>query len=106
MFIAKLILILAFLNAFTYILALYEGIPYVLIILFVLVIGYTYLMEKTVPGRHIYAVGGNVNAAHLSGVKTRKMKFMVFITMGVLSALDVMICAWRLCAETPHSSTV
>jgi len=106
MFIAKLILILAFLNAFTYILALYEGIPYVLIILFVLVIGYTYLMEKTVPGRHIYAVGGNVNAAHLSGVKTKKMKFMVFINMGVLSALAGLIFAGRLNAATPQAGTL
>src|SRR5690625_1938699 len=106
MFIAKLIFLLVFINAFMYILALYEGIPYVLIILFVLVIGYTFLMEKTVPGRHIYAVGGNTNAARLSGVKTKQMKFWVFINMGVLSALAGLIFAGRLNAATPQAGTL
>ncbi len=106
MFIAKLVIILILINAFMYILALYQGIPYVLIILFVLVIGYTFVMEKTIPGRHIYAVGGNQNAAHLSGVKTKKMKFWVFINMGVLSALAGLIFAGRLNAATPQAGNL
>ena len=106
MFIAKLVIILILINAFMYILALYQGIPYVLIILFVLVVGYTFVMEKTIPGRHIYAVGGNQNAAHLSGVKTKKMKFWVFINMGVLSALAGLIFAGRLNAATPQAGNL
>lgn len=106
MFIAKLVIILILINAFMYILALYQGIPYVLIILFVLVVGYTFVMEKTIPCRHIYAVGGNQNAAHLSGVKTKKMKFWVFINMGVLSALAGLIFAGRLNAATPQAGNL
>lgn len=106
LFIVKLILFTAVINVFTYVLAQYEGIPYVLIILLVLIIGYTFVMNKTVTGRHIYAVGGNVNAAQLSGVKTKKMKFWVFVNMGVLAALSGMIFAGRLNAATPQAGNL
>src|SRR5690625_1413764 len=92
-FIVKLILFTAIINVFTYVLSQYEGIPYVLIILLVLILGYTFVMNKTITGRHIYAVGGNTNAARLSGVKTAKMKIWVFVNMGVLSALAGLVFA-------------
>lgn len=106
MFIAKIALLVIIINSFTYVLALYAGIPYVLLILLFLVVGYTFLMNKTVTGRHIYAVGGNINAAHLSGVKTKKMKFMVFINMGILAALAGLIFAGRLNAATPQAGNL
>ncbi|MGY0691445.1 multiple monosaccharide ABC transporter permease [Virgibacillus sp. FSP13] len=106
LFIAKLIALVVVINVFTYVLALYEGIPYVLIILFVLIIGYTFLMNKTVVGRHIYAVGGNENAAQLSGVKTKKMKFWVFVNMGIMAALAGLIFAGRLNAATPQAGNL
>lgn len=105
-FIAKILVIVAVINVFTYVLAQYEGIPYVLIILFVLIIGYTFIMNKTITGRHIYAVGGNVNAARLSGVKTKKMKFLVFVNMGVLAALAGLVFAGRLNAATPQAGNL
>lgn len=104
--ILKLLTFIVVINLFTYVLALYEGIPYVLIILFLLIIGYTFLMNNTVHGRHIYAVGGNANAAQLSGVKTKKIKFMVFINMGVLAALSGLIFAGRLNAATPQAGNL
>lgn len=106
LFIIKLILFIALINVFTYVLASYEGIPYVLIVLAVLITGYTFVMNKTVIGRHIYAVGGNTNAAQLSGVKTKKMKFWVFVNMGVLSALCGIIFAGRLNAATPQAGNL
>ncbi|SEP82752.1 multiple monosaccharide ABC transporter membrane protein [Virgibacillus subterraneus] len=106
LFIIKLILFIALINVFTYVLASYEGIPYVLIVLAVLITGYTFVMNKTVIGRHIYAVGGNANAAQLSGVKTKKMKFWVFVNMGVLSALCGIIFAGRLNAATPQAGNL
>ncbi len=106
LFIFKVVIFIAIINLFTYMLARYEGIPYVLIILFMLVIGYTFLMNKTILGRHIYAVGGNVNAAQLSGVKTKKMKFLVFVNMGILAALSGLIFAGRLNAATPQAGTL
>lgn len=106
LFVAKLIVLTAIINAFTYTLSLYAGIPYVLIILIALILAYSFFMDKTVFGRHIYAVGGNVNAARLSGVKTQKMKFWVFVNMGALAALSGLIFAGRLNAATPQAGTL
>jgi len=106
LFILKLALITVCINLFTYMLAQYAGIPYVLITLVILIAGYTFVMNKTVTGRHIYAVGGNTNAARLSGVKTKKTKFWVFVNMGVLAALAGLIFAGRLNAATPQAGNL
>ena len=106
LFIAKIVVLVTVINLFSYVLALYEGIPYVLIVLTLLVIGYSFLMEKTVFGRHVYALGGNAKAAQLSGVKTKKSKFIVFINMGVLAALAGLIFAGRLNAATPQAGNL
>lgn len=105
-FVAKIVALALVINAFTYTLADYAGIPVVGLILIVLVLGYSYLMSKTVLGRHIYATGGNEKAALLSGVKTRATTFWVFVNMGVLSALAGMIFAARLNAATPRAGTL
>lgn len=104
--IAKLVVLVIIINLFTYVLALYEGIPYVLLVLVLLVIGYTFIMNKTVHGRHVYAVGGNAKAAQLSGVKTKKSKFLVFVNMGALAALAGLIFAGRLNAATPQAGNL
>ena len=44
-------------------------------------------MNRTVFGRHIYAIGGNLHAAELSGIKTSRVDFWIFVNMGVLAAL-------------------
>lgn len=106
LFIAKIIALVAVINVFTYILASYKGIPNILVILFVLIAAYTFVMNKTVIGRHIYAVGGNAKAAGLSGVNTKRVTFWVFVNMGVLSALSGMIFAARLDAATPKAGTL
>ena len=106
MFITKLIVLVALINVFSFVLASYEGIPNILIILAVLILVYTFLMRKTVIGRHIYAIGGNEKAAQLSGVKTKKVTFWVFVNMGVLSALSGLIFAARLNAATPRAGNL
>ena len=53
----------------------------------VLVLVYGIVMNRTVFGRHIYAIGGNRHAAELSGIKTRRVDFWLFVNMGVLAAL-------------------
>lgn len=106
LFVLKLVLLVAIINIFTFVLAKYEGIPYVLIIIFILIVGYTFVTNKTVIGRHLYAVGGNEAAAQLSGVKTRKIKFLVFVNMGVLAALSGLIFAGRLNAATPQAGNL
>lgn len=106
MFILKLVSMIVLLNVFTYVLASYEGIPNVLILLGILIVVYTYVMKKTKAGRHIYAIGGNEKAAQLSGIKTKQMTFWVFVNMGVLSALSGLIFAARLNAATPKAGNL
>lgn len=105
-FVAKLAALVAIILLFSYVLAMYNGIPNILIILAILILVYTFVMRKTIVGRHIYAIGGNEKAALLSGVKTKKVTFLVFVNMGVLSALSGLIFAARLNAATPKAGNL
>jgi len=86
-FITKLVLVALVVMAFAYQLARSRGLPIVLIILGVLIMVYTIVTTKTVFGRHVYAIGGNLSAAQLSGVKVRKVNFWIFVNMGFLAAV-------------------
>lgn len=103
LFIAKLVFIALVMVAFTERMASYAGLPYIFFLLLALVLGYTFFTNKTVSGRHVYAVGGNEKAAQLSGVKSQKVKFWVFVNMGVLSAVSGLMFAGRLNAATPQA---
>ncbi len=105
LFFTKMVLVVAVINAFTIVLASYAGIPTILVLLFLLIIIYSFVMNKTVMGRHVYAIGGNEKAAGLSGVKTKKVTFWVFVNMGVLAAVSGLIFAARLNAATPRAGT-
>ncbi|MFF3036720.1 multiple monosaccharide ABC transporter permease [Arthrobacter citreus] len=78
-----------------YLLAFNRGTPIILIILAALVLAYSFLLNRTVFGRHIYAMGGNLNAAMMSGVKTRWVNFMVFVNMGFLAGLAAVVSTAR-----------
>jgi putative multiple sugar transport system permease protein len=86
-----------------YRLAGFFGLPEVLLLVLVLIGVYMFVTVRTVIGRRIYAVGGNAKAAMLSGVKTKKMVFLVFINMGVLSAVGGLIAAARFNSATPKA---
>jgi len=86
-FITKLVLVGVVVMAFAYQLARSRGLPIVLIILGVLIMIYTVVTTKTVFGRHVYAIGGNLSAAQLSGVKVQKVNFWIFVNMGFLAAV-------------------
>ena len=77
-------------------LARFRNLPWVLILLFALVLGYSLFTNRAVAGRQIYAIGGNLQAAVLSGVKVKSIVFWLFVNMGVLSALAGIIFAGRL----------
>jgi putative multiple sugar transport system permease protein len=98
-FIAVLMLIITFL------LASYRGTPIVLIVLAVLVIVYSALMNNSIFGRHTYAIGGNLHAAELSGIKTKKVTFRLFVNMGVLAALAGLVFTARLNSAQPAGGT-
>lgn len=105
-FVAKIVGMVALVNLFAYVLAIYEGIPNILVILVVLIVAYRFVTTKMKAGRHIYAIGGNEKAAQLSGVKTKRMTFLVFVNMGVLSALSGLLFAARLNAATPRAGNL
>ncbi|WP_329201318.1 MULTISPECIES: multiple monosaccharide ABC transporter permease [unclassified Streptomyces] len=103
LFLVKLGAITAAVVAFTLLLASYHGVPIVLLILGVLLVGFGYLMRNSILGRHTYAIGGNEAAARLSGVKSKRVVFLAFVNMGVLAALAGMVFAARLNAGTPQA---
>ncbi|MET8243132.1 multiple monosaccharide ABC transporter permease [Streptomyces sp. NPDC005202] len=103
LFALKLVALIAAVLVVTLLLASYKGAPIVLIILGVLVVGYGYVMRNAVFGRHIYAIGGNLPAAKLSGVKDKRITFQVFLNMGVLAALAGLVVAARLNAASPKA---
>jgi putative multiple sugar transport system permease protein len=82
-------------------LARFKNLPWVLVLLAALVIGYSLLTNRAVFGRQIYAVGGNLQAATLSGVKVKSVIFWIFVNMGVLAALAGVIFAGRLNQANP-----
>ncbi|GLP66849.1 MULTISPECIES: multiple monosaccharide ABC transporter permease [unclassified Streptomyces] len=102
-FLLKLVSIVAAALVVTMLLASYKGAPIILLILGVLVVGYGYVMRNAVFGRHIYAIGGNLPAAKLSGVKDKKVTFLVFLNMGALAALAGLAIAARLNAASPKA---
>jgi len=71
------------------------------LILVVLVLIYSFVSQRTVIGRHVYAVGGNRNAAELSGVKSKRVYFLVMMNMSVLSAIAGMMFVGRSTASGP-----
>ncbi|MGW5780681.1 multiple monosaccharide ABC transporter permease [Streptomyces sp. NPDC003863] len=87
----------------TLLLASYKGAPVVLLILAVLLVGFGYVMRNAVIGRHVYAIGGNLPAAKLSGVKDKKVTFAVFLNMGMLAALAGLVFAARFNAASPKA---
>ncbi len=88
-------------NLFTLWLAMAKGLPYIVIILVTLIIIYTFITGKTVAGRHIYALGGNAKAAALSGVKTKKVLFLVYANMGLMAGVAGIVFAGRLNSASP-----
>ncbi|MBM7173213.1 sugar ABC transporter permease [Streptomyces sp. G44] len=100
---AKCVAMTAAVVAFTLTLASFHGVPVVMLIMCALLIGLGYVMRNAVVGRHVYALGGNKAAAKLSGVKDKRVTFLVFVNMGVLAALAGCVYAARLNAGTPQA---
>ena len=100
-FIAKVVLVVVVIALASYWLASYRGIPIILVIIGILVVAYSFFTSRTVPGRHLYAMGGNERAAQLSGINTNKVLFFAYVNMGVLSAIAGIAVSSRLNAASP-----
>lgn len=81
----------------------HKGIPVVLIILSLIVLFYSYYTSRTVPGRHLYALGGNEKATKLSGINTNRVLFSAYANMGFLSAVAALVCVARFNSATPSA---
>ncbi|MBI0300021.1 sugar ABC transporter permease [Streptomyces sp. PRKS01-29] len=103
LFFVKCAAIVAAVMAFTMTLSSWHGAPYGLLILAVLFVLFSFVMRNTVVGRHVYALGGNQPAAKLSGVRDKRVTFLVFVNMGVLAALAGLVFAARLGSATPSA---
>lgn len=99
--IGKVLIVSIVILMLSYALAQYKGIPAILILLTVVVLGYTYFTSKTVPGRHFYAVGGNEKAAKLSGINTDKILMFAYVNMAFLSSVVALICVARFNSAAP-----
>jgi D-xylose transport system permease protein len=98
--IAKVIIICAAILGVGLILASYRGIPYAIIILLAVAGIFTIITTRTPFGRHVYAIGGNVEAARLSGVNVSKTIMGICMLMGSLSAVGALVFTARLNAAT------
>ena len=100
LFIAQLVLISGLIGYISWILSGYNGISWSLVILLLVVAVFQFITTKTPLGRHIYAVGGNPEAAELSGISVAKITYIVFAAMGMLSSLSGIMYASRLRSAT------
>ncbi len=105
-FVLKTVFISALVAIVTWTLAGYNGLSWTVAIVLAVVGIYNFITKKTVVGRHIYAVGGNPEAAELSGIDVKKITFMVFGSMGMLSGLAGMLFASRLQSATTTAGTL
>ena len=99
----KLVVMLFIVWFFFYKLARYNGLPFVLLIMALLIGLYAFITSKTVAGRQIYALGGNRKAANLSGINTDKVFFWVYTNMGILSAVAGIVLCARNGSSTPKA---
>ncbi|SNS68308.1 putative multiple sugar transport system permease protein [Asanoa hainanensis] len=95
LFVLRILLVGAVIMYFAWQLAHARGLPIVLIILAVLVIAYGMVTRRTVFGRQVYAIGGNLSAAQLSGVKVKSVNFWMFVNMGFLAGVAGVIYSSR-----------
>ena len=96
--VAKSVLGAAVILLLMYKLALSGGIPTTLVWVGVVVLFYSFITSKTTIGRHFYVVGGNIEAARLSGVNTRRIMFIAYLNMAVLTTIAAMTTMSRFTA--------
>ena len=102
-FVAKNVVLSLIILFLIYMLASYRGLPNVLIVMGVLIAAFVFLTKRMTFGRRIYAMGGNVKAASLSGINTERLTFYIFAIMGALAGLAGLIFAARLNMATPKA---
>jgi len=101
-FITKLVFMFGVITYLSWTLSSHKGISYLLLITVVVVVIYHLMTTRTTLGRRIYAVGGNPDAAELSGINVEKIIVIVFISMGVLALISGVMYVSRLQNTSPN----
>lgn len=102
-FIIQIVIMIFVINLFFYWLAAYKGIPIALVFIGTLIVVYTIFNTRTVPGRYLYAMGGNEKAAKLSGINTNKVLFFSYVNMALLAAVAGIMFASRINSASPQA---
>jgi putative multiple sugar transport system permease protein len=100
MFVLKLVFVSLLIGAITWVLAGYRGLSWTTVIVLIVAAIYHFITTRTVLGRHIYAIGGNPEAAELSGISVKRLTYVVFGSMGMLAALSGILFTSRLQSAT------
>ena len=96
----KLVAVSALIAVFGAIMVVYLGIPLSVIFVLVLAVIFTFVAQDTTFGRHLYAIGGNPDAARLSGIDVARKTFGLFMIMGLMTAISGIVYTSRLNAAT------
>jgi len=105
-FVLKQLFVSALILWITWVLASYNGLSWTVVVMLVVLGVYHFVTTQTVLGRHIYAVGGNPEAAELSGISVKRITFVVFGSMGMLSALSGILFSSRLQSASTTAGTL
>ena len=92
----KIIALSAIIMVIMYTLASFNGLPWTAVIVGVVLLAYNYMLNRTKLGRAIYGIGGNAQAAELSGINVKKVTLFAFCSVSVMAALGGILYASRL----------
>jgi D-xylose transport system permease protein len=95
-FVAKLVLVPAIAFVAVWILNKDRGVPFALLLVVGALLVWTYVAKRTTFGRHVYAVGGNAEAARRAGINVPRIRIIVFMISGAMSGLGGIVLAARL----------
>lgn len=104
-FLLKIVFFAVVIMAFAILLAKYNGLPWVAVIIAVVLLVYNYVLNQTKLGRYVYGIGGNDQAAELSGVNVKRVTLYAFISMSTLAALAGILFTSRLRSATPDAGS-
>ena len=92
-----------FVNLLAWRLAGYKGVSFAMLLLVGLILLFSFITKKSVFGRHLYAMGGNIKAAKLSGINTARLMFAVYVISALMATVAAILVTARLNAATPKA---
>jgi D-xylose transport system permease protein len=96
----KMLLVSAAMAGFFTILIQNRGVPYSVLLVLLLAVAFNFMSRQTVFGRQLYAIGGNPDAASLSGIDIKRQIMLLYMLFGVLTAVGGLVLTARLNAAT------